>query len=83
MLFWINIEFMRLKLQTHISQDVLFIDYNNFLQVMVICLHLIKNVALGFRSINDIFNFQEMLKSLLSSTNFYSKSEIVEGCHKM
>ena len=36
------------KLQTHFSQEVLFISCDIFPQVMVICLHLIKHVSLGF-----------------------------------
>ena len=39
------------KLQNHFSQDLLFIGCDIFPQVTVICLHLIKHVALGF----DIF----------------------------
>ena len=46
MLFWINFEFIGLKL--NFSQDVLFIGCNNFHQVTSICLYLIKNVSLGF-----------------------------------
>ena len=48
MLFYINVEFRVLKLQTHFSQDVLFIGCNIFPQVIVIGLHLIKNISLGF-----------------------------------
>ena len=44
MLFWINVKFRGLKLQNYFSHDV----YATFFpQVIVICLHLIKNVSLG------------------------------------
>ena len=36
------------KLETHFSQHILFIAYGIFPQVMVIRLHLIKLVLLGF-----------------------------------
>ena len=40
----IHIKYFFAKLQTHFSQDVLFIGCEIFLQVMVICLYLIKHV---------------------------------------
>ena len=36
---------------THFSQDLLFIGSDIFSQVMVICLHLIKHVPLGFNTL--------------------------------
>ena len=36
------------KLQTHFSQDLLFIGYDIFPQVMVICLNLIKHFPIRF-----------------------------------
>ena len=36
------------KFQTHFFQDLLFIAYDIFPQVMVVCLHFIKHVSLGF-----------------------------------
>ena len=48
MLFCINVEFRGLELQTNFSQDPLLIGCNIFLHVMVICLHLIKHISLGF-----------------------------------
>ena len=44
----IHIKFCFVKLQTHFSQDLLFIGCDIFPQVIVICLHLIKHVSLGF-----------------------------------
>ena len=38
-----------MKLQTHFSQDLLFIGCDIFPQVMVICLHPIKYVSLGLK----------------------------------
>ena len=48
MLFYINVEFRGLKLQSHFPQDVPFIGCNIFPQVIIISLHLIKNFSLGF-----------------------------------
>ena len=44
----IHIKSYFVKLQTHFSQDLLFIGCDIFLQVLVICLYLIKHVPLGF-----------------------------------
>ena len=44
----IHIKCYFVKIQTHFSQDLLFISCDIFPQVMVIFLHLIKHVALGF-----------------------------------
>ena len=43
MLFCINVGFNGLKVQTHFSQDVLFINCN------ILRLHLIEHVSLGFK----------------------------------
>ena len=48
MLFSMNVEFRGLILQIHFSQDVLFTGCNIFPQVIVIGLHLIRNISLGF-----------------------------------
>ena len=58
------------------SQNILFIGCDNVPKIMVICLDLIKHVSLGS-------NFQNGLDHPCSSTSFYSKSKILEGCQKM
>ena len=47
----IHIKCYFVKLQIHFSQDLLFIDCDSSHQVMVICLHLIKHVSLGFNTL--------------------------------
>ena len=47
----IHIKGYFVKLQIHFSQDVFFIGCDIFLQVMVICLHLIKHVPLGVNTL--------------------------------
>ena len=81
MLFCINFEFRGLKLQPQFFKDVLFLRCSIFPQLIVICLHLIENVSLDFNICQS--NFQDRLNHYFSWTSFYSKSEIVEGCHKM
>ena len=66
----IHIKWFLVKVQNHFSQDLLFIGCDIFSQVMVICLHLIKHVPLGFKSLCS------------SSTSLYSKSEIVGALHE-
>ena len=46
----IHIKWHFVKLQRHFFQDLFLIGCNIFLQVMVICLHLIKHVPLGFNT---------------------------------
>ena len=45
---YLHIKCYFVKRQTHFSQNLLFIGCDIFPQVMVICLHLIKHVTLGF-----------------------------------
>ena len=47
----IHIKCYFVKLETHFSQDLLFIGCDIFPQVMIICLHLIKHVPLGFNTL--------------------------------
>ena len=53
------------KLQTHFSQDILFIGCDIFPQVMIICLHFIKHVLIRFQ---NHFSF----------TSLYPKRKIVK-----
>ena len=46
----IHIKCYFVKLQTHFSQDLLLFGCDIFPQVMVICLHLIEHIALGFNT---------------------------------
>ena len=56
MLFCMNGEFRGLTLQTHFSQNVIFIGCNTFPQVMDIFLHLLNIFHQVLTSINDVSN---------------------------